>query len=105
MTSNASPSYQNYIAGRFEPAADGRSFTATNPTTGQPWGSFADSGKADVDRAVQAASDALRGPWAKLSPSKRGRLMMVWGEKIAANADTIARLESTPNLHNGTLPR
>ena len=97
MTSNASPSYQNYIAGRFEPAADGRSFTATNPTTGQPWGSFADSGKADVDRAVQAASDALRGPWAKLSPSKRGRLMMVWGEKIAANADTIARLESTQN--------
>ncbi|OGB00025.1 MAG: carnitine dehydratase [Burkholderiales bacterium RIFCSPHIGHO2_12_FULL_61_11] len=97
MTSNASPSYQNYIAGRFEPAADGRSFTATNPTTGQPWGSFAHSGKADVGRAVQAATDALRGPWAQLSPSKRGRLLMVWGEKIAANADKIARLESTQN--------
>ena len=54
MTSNASPIYQNYIAGRFEPSADGRSFTATNPTTGQPWGSFAESGKADVNCAVQA---------------------------------------------------
>ena len=97
MTSNASPIYQNYIAGRFEPSADGRSFTATNPTTGQPWGSFAESGKADVNCAVQAASDALRGPWGQLSPSKRGRLLMAWGEKIAANADKIARLESTQN--------
>lgn len=97
MTSNASPIYQNYIAGRFEPSADGRSFTATNPTTGQPWGSFAESGKADVNSAVQAATDALRGPWGQLSPSKRGRLLMAWGEKIAANADKIARLESTQN--------
>lgn len=97
MTSNASPIYQNYIAGRFEPSADGRSFTATNPTTGQPWGSFAESGKADVNCAVQAATDALRGPWGQLSPSKRGRLLMAWGEKIADNADKIARLESTQN--------
>jgi acyl-CoA reductase-like NAD-dependent aldehyde dehydrogenase len=97
MTANASPSYQNYIAGRSVPAADGRNFTATNPTTGHPWGSFALSGKADVDCAVQAATDALRGPWTQLSPSKRGRLLMAWGEKIAANADNIARIESTQN--------
>jgi acyl-CoA reductase-like NAD-dependent aldehyde dehydrogenase len=91
------PTYQNYIAGRFEPASSGRSFAATNPTTGQPWGSFADSGKADVDQAVRAATAALRGPWGQLSNTRRGRLLMLWGEKIAENAEKIARLESTQN--------
>jgi aldehyde dehydrogenase (NAD+) len=97
MTTHVSPSYQNFIAGRFEPTASGDNFVATNPTTGQPWGSFALSGKIDVDLAVNAASAALHGPWGQLSPTKRGRLLMAWGEKIAANADLIARLESTQN--------
>ena len=92
-----SPTYQNYIAGESVPAQDGRTFTATNPTTGRPWGTFPESGKADVDRAVRAAAAALEGAWGKLSPTRRGRLLMAWGEKIAANAETIARLESSQN--------
>ena len=91
------PTYQNYIAAEFVPAQDGRTFTATNPTTGLPWGTFSESGKADVDRAVRAAAAALDGPWGKLSPTRRGRLLMQWGEKIAANAETIARLETSQN--------
>jgi acyl-CoA reductase-like NAD-dependent aldehyde dehydrogenase len=97
---NASPSYQNYIGGRFVAAQSGRTFQATNPTTGQPWGTFADSGKADVDLAVAAATEALAGPWGKLSPTRRGRLLMAWGDRIAANAEAIARLET---LQNGKL--
>ena len=95
--STDTPVYENYIGGRFVAPQSGRSFTATNPTTGQPWGRFAESGKADVDLAVAAATEALRGPWASLSPTRRGRLLMAWGEKIAANAESIARLESTQN--------
>jgi acyl-CoA reductase-like NAD-dependent aldehyde dehydrogenase len=93
----ASPTYHNHIAGESVPALDGRTFTATNPTTGQPWGTFAESGRADVDRAVRAAAAALDGPWGKLSPTRRGRLLMAWGEKIAGNAETIARLETSQN--------
>lgn len=91
-----SPSYKNYIGGKFVAAQDGRTFTATNPTTGQAWGTFSDSGKADVDRAVHAAA-AGQATWGKLSPTRRGRLLMAWGEKIASNAETIARLETTQN--------
>lgn len=97
MTSEPNPSYHNYIGGESVPSQDGRTFTAINPTTGKAWGTFAESGKADVDRAVQAATAALRGPWTQMSATKRGRLLMMWGEKVAAHADTIARLESTQN--------
>ena len=90
--------YSNYIAGADVPAADGRTFTAFNPTTGGVWGTFALAGASDVDRAVKAASDAFRtGPWGKLSPTRRGRLLMKWGEVIAEHADRIATIETEQN--------
>jgi acyl-CoA reductase-like NAD-dependent aldehyde dehydrogenase len=92
-----SPTYQNYIAGRFVPPQSERTFEATNPTTGKPWGRFADSGKADIAAAVDAATQALRGPWGTLSPTRRGRLLMAWGDRIATQAEVIARLETTQN--------
>ena len=90
--------YSNYIAGVDVPAADGRTFTAFNPTTGGVWGTFALAGPAEVDRAVKAASDAFRtGPWGKLSPTRRGRLLMKWGDVIAEHADRIATIETEQN--------
>ena len=91
------PQFQNHIAGRAEPARAGRSFTSTNPATGAPWGRFADSDADDVDRAVRAAQAALDGEWGRLSNTRRGRLLMAWGERIAAHSEAIARLESAQN--------
>jgi acyl-CoA reductase-like NAD-dependent aldehyde dehydrogenase len=92
--------FSNYIAGQHAAAADARTFVSINPTTGKPHGTFAESGRVDVDRAVRAAADAGNGPWGKLSPTRRGRLMMAWGDRIAANAEAIARMET---LQNGKL--
>src|SRR5256885_7082773 len=90
--------YLNYIAGKDVAAADGRTFTAFNPTTGDQWGTFALAGPAEVDQAVKAASTAFReGPWGALSPTRRGRLLMKWGEVIAAHADRIATIETEQN--------
>ena len=89
--------YLNYIDGRDVAAADGRTFTAFNPTTGAVWGTFALAGPDEVDRAVTAASAAFRGPWGALSPTRRGRLLMKWGEKIAEHADRIAAIETGQN--------
>jgi acyl-CoA reductase-like NAD-dependent aldehyde dehydrogenase len=91
------PQFQNHIAGRAEPARAGRIFTSTNPATGAPWGRFADSDADDVDRAVRAAQAALDGEWGRLSNTRRGRLLMAWGERIAAHSEVIARLESAQN--------
>src|SRR5689334_20459452 len=90
--------YQNYIAGRDVAAADGKTFTAFNPTTGEPWGTFALASSGEVDAAVKAASAAFRaGPWGKLSPTRRGRLLMKWGDVIAEHADRIATIETEQN--------
>jgi len=90
--------YLNHIDGRDVPAGDGRTFTAFNPTTGGPWGTFAFAGPAEVDQAVNAAARAFReGPWGGLSPTRRGRLLMQWGETIAEHADRIAAIETEQN--------
>ena len=90
--------YANYIGGEAVPSAEGEVFLSTNPTTGTIWGSFSKSGRAEVDQAVRTADSAFRaGPWGALSPSRRGRLLMRWGDEIAANADLIARLETEQN--------
>ncbi|HYM25050.1 MAG TPA: aldehyde dehydrogenase family protein, partial [Vicinamibacterales bacterium] len=90
--------YLNYIGGKDVASADGKTFTAFNPTTGAQWGTFALAGAPDVDAAVNAASRAFRdGPWGKLSPTRRGRLLMQWGERIAEHADRIAAIETEQN--------
>src|SRR3546814_2558082 len=45
--------FDNYVAGAAMPSAAGRSFVSVNPATGREWGRFVESGKDDVDRAVQ----------------------------------------------------
>ena len=82
--------YDNHIGGQRVAPASGRRFESINPTTGGVWGRFADSSREDVDRAVKAAVAAFEGPWSKLSPTRRGRLLMAWGDRIAEHAEAIA---------------
>lgn len=90
--------FNNHIAGAEVPAQSGQTFDTVNPTTGAVWGTFSSSAAIDVDRAVQAAHHAFaEGPWGKLSPTRKGRLMMQWGEKIAENAEQIGRIETQQN--------
>lgn len=91
------PTFDNHVSGRAVAPVAGRRFTSINPTTGEEWATFADSDADDVDRAARAAAEALEGPWGRLSPTRRGRLLMAWGERIAGAAETIARLESAQN--------
>jgi aldehyde dehydrogenase (NAD+) len=96
---NARPAhrYANYVNGQDREGRQGETFESINPTTGAAFGHFVESGAADVDAAVQAARTAFDGPWRKLSPTRRGRLLMRWGDLIAANAETIARIETEQN--------
>ena len=89
--------FDNHVGGERLAPQDERRFASLNPTTGEVWGQFAESSRADIDRAVRAAAAAFEGPWAKLSPTRRGRLLMAWGERIADDAESIARLETSQN--------
>jgi aldehyde dehydrogenase (NAD+) len=92
------PRHGHWIGGRSESPAEGREFETVNPTTGAVWGRFADGSAEDVDRAVRAADAAFRAPsWAELTPTRRGRLIMAWADRIAAEGPRLARIETEQN--------
>src|SRR6185369_14555490 len=85
------------INGEAVDAASGRTFTTRNPATEEPICAVAEAGPEDVDRAVAAARAAFEGPWAKLKPAERQRLLWALADLIEKNADEIARLETLDN--------
>lgn len=88
---------QHFIDGRPVASADGRTFESVNPATGESWAVVAEGGAADVDAAVASSQAALAGEWGRLSPTRRGRLLMRLADAIAANAERVAALETRDN--------
>ena len=65
------------INGKWVEAASGKTFPTYNPATGEVLSRVAEGDKEDIDRAVKAARAAFEsGPWSKITPSERGR--MIW---------------------------
>jgi aldehyde dehydrogenase (NAD+) len=94
----AVPDQQMLIGGRWVSAASGKTFDTLNPATGEVICRVAEGNKADIDLAVKAARKAFEsGPWPRMSPSDRGRLLHKLADAIEANKDELARLESLDN--------
>ena len=84
-----------YIDGRWVAAEDARTITTLNPATGQAWATFPAATAGDVDRAVRAAHRAMfEGPWSRLTPTQRGKLLGQLGDRLAAEADQIGTIET-----------
>ncbi len=86
-----------FIDGDWVDAADGATFETVDPATGEVLAEVARGEAEDVDRAVRAARRALDGPWSKLTPSERGRIVHRIGDLIAEHADELAELEALDN--------
>lgn len=66
-----------------------------DPSTGKVIGRFVRAGESEVNAAVEAARKAFdQGPWAKLRPFERGRILHKIGELILERRDAIAKLEA-----------
>ena len=85
------------IDGERRPAASGRTYTSTDPFTGEPWAEVPDAGPEDVDAAVAAARAAFEGVWGRTTATERGRLLFRLGELIARDAARLAELETRDN--------
>ena len=85
------------INGESIDAASGKTFTTTNPATEEPITTVAEAGVEDVARAVAAARAAFEGPWAKMRPAERQRILWKLGELVMSHADELARLETLDN--------
>ena len=101
MTTTAGPSRVDellmLIDGSPRAARSGRTYTSTDPFTGQPWARVPDADAGDVDAAVAAARAALGGPWGGLTATQRGKLLYRLGELIARDAGRLAELETRDN--------
>ncbi|MER9713076.1 aldehyde dehydrogenase [Mesorhizobium sp. M0174] len=85
--------FRNYIDGAFVDAL--ASFDSIDPSTGKAWATMPAASIADVDRAVEAAHRALRsGPWAAMTATQRGKLLVRLGDLVAANVGRLAELET-----------
>jgi acyl-CoA reductase-like NAD-dependent aldehyde dehydrogenase len=90
--------YQTYIDGRWIDAASGKTFETCDPYTGQPWALIPECDKVDVDQAVDAASRAFeRGPWPKMTPSARGKIMRRIAQLIEQHAEHLGQVEVRDN--------
>ena len=86
---------QLLIGGNLVDSAVGETFDTINPATNQSIGKIAKASKEDVDRAVNAARKAFdEGPWPKMSPYERGRIIQKIADRIRERADEIAHVES-----------
>ncbi len=86
------------INGKWVEAASGKTFPTFNPATGEILSQVAEGDREDIDRAVKAARAAFEsGPWSKMSPSERGRLMWKLGDLIEKHGEELAQLESLDN--------
>jgi aldehyde dehydrogenase (NAD+) len=82
------------IAGSWEPARSGLLATSINPANGQVVAEVAEGDVADVDRAVQAARDAFEGPWRRVLPGERSRLIERLAGLVEAHAEELALIDT-----------
>jgi acyl-CoA reductase-like NAD-dependent aldehyde dehydrogenase len=82
--------FQNFIAGAWADAADGRTFDNRNPAdTRDLIGTFPRSGAADVERAVAAARAGFE-RWRRTPAPLRGDVIRRAGDLLAERIDAIA---------------
>lgn len=83
-----------FIGGQWVAAQDGRSIPVVDPSTGETFDQISRGGLADVDQAVVAARQALTGPWANLTATERGRILVKISDAVLACAEELAQIEA-----------
>ena len=82
------------IGAEWREAVSGKRFRTINPATGEAIAEIAEGDAADIDLAVQAARQALAGPWGKMPAAERGKILWRIGDLLLKQCDEIARLET-----------
>src|SRR5437867_5908156 len=86
--------YGLFVNGELTESASGEVRELVEPATGEPLAKAAMAGEADVDRAVEAARDALEGDWGKTPATERSRLLHALADAIVTNRAELAELEA-----------
>ena len=87
--------YKMFINGIWQDASDGKRFDSINPATELPWCSIPESTEDDINRAVESAHAAFTsGPWARLTPTERGKYLRRLAELLDEKSEHLGRIET-----------
>ena len=82
-----------YIDGAWADAADGATFDVPNPATEEVIATAPDGGRGEMRRAIEAARRAFDdGPWPRLSPRDRSRVLQQIADGLSSRRDELASL-------------
>jgi betaine-aldehyde dehydrogenase len=82
-----------YVGGKWEAAADGRTFESHNPSTGRKLGDVPYASAADVDRAVQAAKKAFQ-DWRRVTIKERARCLEALAKRIRDSRNELGMMDA-----------
>src|ERR1700689_1479969 len=88
--------YDNFIGGKWVAPTEGRYFDNPSPVTGKKLCSVPRSSAADVELALDAAPKA-KDAWGKTSVAERSRILNKIADKLEANLDLLALVETLDN--------
>jgi acyl-CoA reductase-like NAD-dependent aldehyde dehydrogenase len=86
------------IDGKWVEAVSGKTFETVDPATGRVLARVAEGDTEDVDRAARAARRAFdAGPWPRMAPAERQKLLLRLADLIEAHGLELAQLETLDN--------
>ncbi len=89
------PTGQIFINGKWQAPVTGETYAPINPATEEPLSVVGRGDERDIAAAVAAARKAFdEGPWPRMTPHERGRIVWRLGDLIQAHLDEMARLET-----------
>lgn len=89
-----------FINNEWLPSSKGNKITSISPTDESEIASVHAAEPEDVDKAVEAARAAFRGPWRDMATSERGDLMMKLSELVNREREVLATIETWDNGRN-----
>ncbi len=88
--------YKNFIGGEWVAPLSGEYFVNLTPVTGRPLCEVADSGRSDIDLALDA-THAARAGWAATSVQKRAAILHRIAERMEQNLELLSSVETWDN--------
>lgn len=95
--------FQYFVNNNWYDPMDGGYLESENPANGKVWAKIPNCAESDINNAVSAAKAAFyNGPWGRMHPSERGRMLRRIGDVISKHADRLGAIETQDN---GKLPK
>ncbi|MBK1782723.1 2-hydroxymuconic semialdehyde dehydrogenase [Prauserella cavernicola] len=82
---------RHFVGGEF--TASAKEFPKISPVTGEPLCQVAEAGESDVDDAVRAAREALRGPWGRTTELERAAVLRRIADEAERRFDDLVAAE------------